>query len=465
MQPHLRTAMVAVVGVALVIWSTFGPFLVWAGPYHWSVTPANATINLGFGLLWVAVLVIAVHRDPGGRMWKLLLLYLAAQGHWVLGYVQTDWAWTAAQLFGPLPAAILLHLVLGFPDGRLRDRFDQGLVGLVYVIAIPVQVLGFLVWDPAWVDCGPSDWCPNNVLLIARNDDLYVLIGRVGLLSPILAVLAVAETIRHWRRAMPAARRALTPVALGMPLVFLQLGIWFLAPTLDRDDIRVFILENKVFDLPSYLTPSLFLMGILQSRLARGSIADLAVELGRGIPLGGLQAALARTMRDPTLELAFAAPGGAGFVSPEGQPFLVREAPGRTATRLERDGELLAVVVHDAALERDDPSLLRAAGSVAGLALENERLQAQVRAQLEEVRASRQRIVEAGDAERRRVERDLHDGAQQRLVALAMRLDAARGASGDVEALLAQASGELGLAIDEVRSLSRGERPAPAGPS
>ncbi|HEX5590636.1 MAG TPA: sensor histidine kinase [Candidatus Limnocylindrales bacterium] len=460
MQAHVgRTALVAAAGLVLVIWSTFGPFLVSAGPYHWSVTLTNASINLGFGLLWVAVLAVAVHRDPGGRMWKLLLLYLAAQGHWVLGYVQTDWTWTASQLFGPLPAAILLHLVLGFPDGRLRDRFDRWLVGLVYVIAVPLQVLGFLVWDPAWVGCGPTDWCPANVLLVVRNDDLYFLVGRVGLLSPVLALLAIAETIRHWRQAAPAARRALAPVALGMPLVFLQLGIWFLAPALDRDDIRVFILENKVFDLPSYLTPSLFLIGVVRSRLARGAIADLAVELGRGVPLGGLRAALTRTLRDPTLELAFAAPDGAGLVDPDGRPFVVGDAPGRAVTRLEREGELLAVVVHDAALERDDAALLRAAASVAGLALENERLQAQVRAQLEEVRASRQRIVEAGDAERRRVERDLHDGAQQRLVALAMRLDAARGTTIEAQALIDAATAELGVAIGEVRRLARGLHP------
>jgi len=433
-------------GALLTAWSAFGPFLIWPGPYHWSVTLPNQAFNFGFGMLWVLILGITYARDPGGRMWKLLLLSDLAGGTWVLGYFDSPIGWTLAELFGPLSAAILLHLVLAFPTGRLRDRFDRWLIGLVYIIVLPIQLLGLMTWNIDW-----------NVLLVFPNDDINFLLGRFGLLSPVLAVIAVVEVLRHWREASPVGRRVLAPVAFGMPLVFLVLGVWWVAPALDRDDIRVFMLQNKVFDIPSYLTPVLFLLGTLRTRMARGAIAELAMELGRGIPLGGLRDALARTLRDPTLQLAFASPTGGGLVDSEGQPF---EAPAdRRSTRLERDGELLAVIVHDPGLEREDAAFVEAVGSVARLALENERLSAQVRAQLEEVRASRQRIVEAGDAERRRVERDLHDGAQQRLVALAMRLDAARGTTVDARALIDAASAELGTAIAEVRQLARGLHP------
>jgi hypothetical protein len=102
---------------------------------------------------------------------------------------------------------------------------------------------------------------------------------------------------------------------------------------------------------------------------------------------------------------------------------------------------------------------VEAVGNAARLALENERLAAEVRAQLEEVRASRARIVEAADAERRRVERDLHDGAQQRLVALALRLQVASKATPDAAALLDEATRELQTAIGEVRGLARGVHP------
>src|SRR5262249_38289806 len=129
--------------------------------------------------------------------------------------------------------------------------------------------------------------------------------------------------------------------------------------------------------------------------------------------------------------------------------------PSRRTTLVERDGDPLAALIHDPAL---DPDLVRAATAAAGMALENERLHAELRAQLEEVRASRERIVHAGDEERRRVERDLHDGAQQRLLALSLALHTARRQLGKGEsALLAdtlERSGEeLATAITELREL------------
>ncbi len=129
-------------------------------------------------------------------------------------------------------------------------------------------------------------------------------------------------------------------------------------------------------------------------------------------------------------------------------------------TVVERQGRPLAALIHDPAL---DQGLVRAAAAAAGMAIENERLHAEVRAQLEEVRASRQRIVEAGDRERRRVERNLHDGAQQRLASLALSLAMLRdrdGADPATAALLADASAELKQAIDELRELARGIHPA-----
>ncbi len=132
----------------------------------------------------------------------------------------------------------------------------------------------------------------------------------------------------------------------------------------------------------------------------------------------------------------------------------------RTVTVVERDGRPLAALIHDPAL---DQGLVRAAAAAAGMAIENERLHAEVRAQLEEARASRQRIVEAGDRERRRVERNLHDGAQQRLATLALSLAMIRdrdGAGPAMAASLARASAELRQAIDELRELARGIHPA-----
>ena len=131
---------------------------------------------------------------------------------------------------------------------------------------------------------------------------------------------------------------------------------------------------------------------------------------------------------------------------------------GRAVTLIGPDEEPLAAIEHDERL-LGQHRLLEAAGSAATLALENTRLQAELRAQLAEVRGSRTRIVTAADAERRRVERDLHDGAQQRLLALGFALQLLRDRGGDAE-LLTEAETELQLALAELRDLARGIHPA-----
>jgi signal transduction histidine kinase len=173
---------------------------------------------------------------------------------------------------------------------------------------------------------------------------------------------------------------------------------------------------------------------------------------------------LARAVGDPTLRLAFAAPDGDGFVDEDGRRVdLPTEGSDSAVTFVEAERGPCAAFVHDRALlERQ--SLVEAVGAAAGLALEKERLQAEVRAQLEEVRASRARIVETADAERRRVERDLHDGAQQRLVTLSLALGLAReqAASNRDETLsssLAEACEEAARALNELRELGRGLHP------
>ena len=456
-------AIVVTAGLLIRVWDAFGPFLVAPGVDRTAAyTPGDRAVAFGFYLLWVGVLAITYRRDPKGRMWKLLLLAFATDGTWVFGQIPggTGLGWTIQNLFEPLTSAVLVHLVLAFPTGRLPDRADRWLVGLVYTLTLPIWLLRFLVWDDG-VTCSPDAlWCLRNVLLVARNDDLAFILSKLGYVAPILAVIVIAEMFRHWRRASPAGRRALAPVAFGMPVVFVINGVNLLSRSMGASDVGAFMYQYRLFDLPSYIAPALFLIGTIRARLARGSLTELALELGRGVPLGGLRDALARTLRDPTLQVAFAAPNGGGLVDGAGRLFEMPTTNDRVATRLERDGELLAVLVHDPEIDREDAGLVEAVGSVARLALENERLSAQVRAQLEEVRASRQRIVEAGDAERHRIERDLHDGAQQRLVALAMRLEAARSQASDAQSIIDATTAELGMAIDEVRQLARGVHPA-----
>ncbi|MGB0093064.1 MAG: histidine kinase, partial [Solirubrobacteraceae bacterium] len=206
------------------------------------------------------------------------------------------------------------------------------------------------------------------------------------------------------------------------------------------------------------------LLVLLQRRLARGAVAGLVVDLGdRGVATD-LRRALARALGDPSLELVFWFPSAARFVDGDGRPVeLPTSDAGRVATVVKRDGEPIAALVHDPALN-DNAELVDSVCAAAALTLENERLQVELRARLVELQASRARLVEATEAERRRIERDLHDGTQQRLVSLAMSLgllDSKLPGNPDAAKPLAREAREaLAVALEELRELSQGIHPA-----
>jgi signal transduction histidine kinase len=210
--------------------------------------------------------------------------------------------------------------------------------------------------------------------------------------------------------------------------------------------------------------PVALFAGLLRAQLARASVGDLVVELER-TPPHGLRDALARALDDPTLEVVFWLPERRSFVDAAGREVALPSGRAdRSVTPLEHDGEPVAALVHDSSL-LEEPKLIAATAAAARLALENARLQANVRAQLAAVQESRRRIVAAGDERARRIERDLHDGAQQRLVALALELRIAQRQLGkeldpDVERLLGGAVDELQVAVNELRELARGVHPA-----
>ena len=453
-------ALLAALGILLAGIAQLGPFI-YSSPLRTPLNPVFATAAFVGDLLWVAAALASYWRDPQGRMWKLLLasrLVAALGAIWV---VNTSLTWTIWQATTGLGTVVFAHLVLAFPSGRLVSRYDRWLVVGAYAVLAAARLAFLLVWDPVSGDCFPR--CPVNPFVIWRNADLAFALGPgLSLLIPLLAVLVCIGLARRWLHASPVLRRMLLPVALVAPL---ELGVttarYLLAMDQSAWQTVGIALSTSPLAFIHAAIPTGFLLGIVAARLARGGIADLAVELGRGVPLGGLRDTLARALRDPTLALAFPAPGGAGWVDPQGRPMDVPPAPTqrRALARLERDGETLAALVYDPAIEAEDPGRVDAVASVARMALENERLAAQVRAQLDEVRASRTRIVEAADAERRRIERDLHDGAQQRLVALAMRLDQARGQAAGAGEIIDATTQELLQAIREVRDLAHGLHP------
>ena len=197
--------------------------------------------------------------------------------------------------------------------------------------------------------------------------------------------------------------------------------------------------------------------GIAWSRLGRPEASELVVEL-RAQPATTMRERLARALGDPSLEVAYRL-GDGRYVDAGGRVVELPHAADRALTPVTADGEEVAVLIHDPAL-LDEPALVESVRATASLVLENERLAAEVRSQLAEVRASRGRIVAATDAERRRIERNLHDGAQQRLVTLSVALGLeASHADAATAGVLSRAQGEVEQAIAELRDLARGIHP------
>jgi len=261
----------------------------------------------------------------------------------------------------------------------------------------------------------------------------------------------------RWRDAPAALRRAIAPVFASFGALIVVLAVQHVV-----DASRPELYDAVTWVLLGVLltVPLAFLFGLFRSRFGR-AVERLVVELAIARP-GEVRNALARALADPTLQLAYAV-GGGSFVDLDGRPAQLPAADsGRTATFVVRDGDTVAAIVHDEALAGDP--LLEPVTAAAALALENERLQAELRARLEDLRASRARLVQAGDEARKRLERNLHDGAQQRLVALSLslRLALAKFARDPAaaEELISAAAAEAASATEELRELARGLHPS-----
>jgi signal transduction histidine kinase len=415
------------------------------------------------GVSWsfVAAGLVAWSRRPANRTGALMVAAGLAFSLNGLVLVATPLGFALWFLVSTLPAAVLAHLIAVFPDGRATTRLQRVFIVANYATTVPLTLLQLLLVEPARLGC---DSCPDGLLGIGEHPYGGAALALAGLVNVALAVLLLWIVVGRWRRASAPRRRSLAPVAL--------VGVALLALYALRQTLLVAsrpALFDVGFDLAILsllvLWPLGFLSGLARTRLDRSVVGDLAVQLSEPLPPGRLEQALAAALHDPTVELAYWLPDRHGFVDAAGRPVDLPPAGGdRAATVLRHGGDPVAALLHDAALD-DDPELVRAVAATARMTIENERLHAQVRAQLEEVRASRARIVEFGDAERRRVERNLHDGAQQRLVNLSLALGIARSQVGtasdeQIGAALDEAATELRLAVAELRELARGIHPA-----
>lgn len=413
------------------------------------------------GWAFIASGLLAAARRPDSRFGWLLAAVGFAWFAAGLGDANNAILFTVGNLLGSLWIAFFVHALLVFPDGRLDGWVAKACAALVYFICTVMQVIALLFMDPVREipECA-SGRCPDNLVLVNADGGIFNAIsGTQNMIGGVIGIGALYVLIQRWRRASIPLRRTLGPVFVAAGIFmcgYIVLLIVDLTAGISDDGTTAIVLALYG------LIPPAFLFGVLRGRLEQASVGRLVEELGSAEP-GHLRDALRRTLRDPSLEVAYWIPETATYVDSGGRPVTVTETPDAAVTVVEHAGARVAAVIHDPSLA-ERQALTRSAFAAAGIALANERLQADLRARLEELRASRARIVEAGDSERRRLERNLHDGAQQRLVALSVSLRLARSrlASDPEEAdrILAGAGDELTAALAELRELARGLHPA-----
>jgi signal transduction histidine kinase len=416
----------------------------------------NHFLDFATGMSFFLGGAVMIDRRPGNRLGLLMVLNGLSWfcGNWL--NVPNGWSLEFLHLGEAAAAGLIAHLVMGYPSGRLRTAYERAVLVVAYVVPLAAMAGSLLTQDTSRCPrCPPVPAALPDFPRAPLAHQFFLVYDRSAWL---LVPLFITVLWLRWRRSSPATRHDLAPL---WTVAWILLVVFALSPVTSTSSTGFAYLMWQVNAALQTCVPWIFVYGLLTSRLAQSAIGGLVVDLQSPIEPGQLRVLLARTLSDPDLEVAYPV-GHERWVDARGRPADPQPADKRRrTTMLERDGRLLAALVHDAGL---DFELVHAATAAAGMALDNERLRAELLAQLEEVRASRERIVLAGDAERRRAERDLHDGAQQRLLALSLALRTAQRQLGTGERSLVadtlqRAGEELTSAIQELRELARGFHP------
>ena len=393
--------------------------------------------------------LFAWRRRPDSRFGPLMIAAGLVNFLSTLVWATSDVPFTIGQSVDLLAPVVFLHVFLAFPDGRLRTRFERVLVATSYSVAIGLEL----------VRMNFGDFGPHNLLAVYSSPGTEEVARKVQLsIVSVFCLTGVAVLAARRLREGRPLRRSLTLLVDAFGLALVMIAFLFLSAAYGGP----WVMQIRwVTFVTLGLAPAAFVAGLLYARLARSALGDLIVELRADLAPPDLRDALARALRDPSLELAYWLPDFNTYVDVDGQSFDI-ETRGRAITLIERKGGLVAALLHDSSLQ-DEPELLAAVTAAAGIAVENGRLEAELRARLEELKGSRARVIEAGQKERQRLERNLHDGAQQRLIALSLQLSLLEQRLGDrpdATARLEQARSEIALSLEELRAVARGIHPA-----
>jgi signal transduction histidine kinase len=395
--------------------------------------------------------IVAWRRRPDSFFGPLMILAGFATQLSVLQWTSQPLLNTVGQLCDLLVAAVWLHLFLAYPSGRLAGRTERVVVIIGYVAAVGLQVVILMLG-------GFNDL---HLLTVVKLETAAEAVQNVQLLTlSALAVIGVGLLWWRWQSLPRWQRRRPAQILINcFSLSLVMLAVLLTAGTFQLPGFE--IIRLATFTVAG-LAPLAFLAGLLDARLAKAGVGQLLVQL-RTDPAPDLRELLAQALRDPTLSLIYWLPQYGSWADQDGNSTtLPKQDSGRRVTFVKQNGEQIAALIYDAALA-EEPELVEAVSAAAGIALENGRLEAELRARLRELQGSRSRVVEAQQNERRRLERNLHDGAQQRLVALALELGLlAEQADNDpgTQDRLKHARSEVAESLDELRDIARGLHPA-----
>ena len=333
---------------------------------------ATAAIALTATIMFITTGLIAIWRRPDNRTGLLMAStgYLFLLG--ALTFSNNDWVFTAGFLVNSVAWTAFAWLILAHPTGRLESRRHAWFVGSVLALVL-VEAAALLVVDGTDLVC-TADACPESTIAIWHSDRAARAIGVIGTFAVVALILvALVVLVRRWRAASPALRRALGGVLLTSGATLVLLLVVGVVGAFSEQAARPF----EYAALAAFGTvPLAFLLGVLRSRLARSAAGELLMSLGEGAQL---RDALAQALHDPTLDVGYWVPSQERYVDSEGATVRADD-PARATRVVERDGRPIAALVHDPML-LDEPELVDAVATAAGLWLQNERLQADARAQ------------------------------------------------------------------------------------
>jgi signal transduction histidine kinase len=394
--------------------------------------------------------LVAWRRRPESRLGPLMIAAGFVMFLTTLTWSTNDVAYTVGQALDLVVPVLFLHVFLAFPDGRLHSRFERVLVVTGYAFAVVLEVVRMAL----------GGFGEHNLLEVTQSTDAATAVRHAQLLTvSAISLCGVGVLVQRRWRSGPQLRLASTLLVDAFALGLIMIAALLVSATLEGPWVRE--IRWATF-ITLGLAPVAFVIGLLSARLARSSVGDIFVELRRNPDPASLRDALARALRDPSLALAYWLPEFQTYADLNGTAVELPVTGDRAVTYIDRDGIRVAALTHDPCVE-DEPELLDAVTAAAGIALENARLHVELRARLEELQGSRARIVEAGRSERKRLERNLHDGAQQRLIALSLEismLEEQLSDDADTAERLAAARREIAVSLDELREVARGLHPA-----